>query len=36
MPVKFEIEIKSDWLLICFAFVMKSPGNVMAATKDHS
>ena len=23
---KLDIEIKSDWLLICFTFVMKSPG----------
>ena len=23
---KLHIEIKSDWLLICFIFVMKSPG----------
>ena len=26
-PAKFDIEIKSDWLLICFTFVMKSPGK---------
>ena len=25
-PAKLDIEIKSDWLLICFTFVMKSPG----------
>ena len=25
-PVKFDMEIKSDWLLICFTFVTKSPG----------
>ena len=25
-PAKLNIEIKSDWLLICFTLVMKSPG----------
>ena len=25
-PAKLDIEIKSDWLFICFTFVMKSPG----------
>ena len=25
-PAKFDIEIKADWLLICFTFVTKSPG----------
>ena len=25
-PAKLDIEIKFDWLLICFTFVMKSPG----------
>ena len=24
-PAKLDIEIKSDWLQICFTFVMKSP-----------
>ena len=24
---RLDIEIKSDWLLICFTFVMKSPGS---------
>ena len=26
-PAKLNIEIKSDWLLICFTFVTKSPGS---------
>ena len=26
-PAKLDIEIKSDWLLICFTFVTKSPGS---------
>ena len=25
-PAKLDIEIKSDWLLTCFTFVMTSPG----------
>ena len=25
-PAKLNIEVKSDWVLICFTFVMKSPG----------
>ena len=28
-PAKLETEIKSDWLLICFTLVMKSPGKVV-------
>ena len=24
---KFDIEIRSDWLSICFTFVRKSPGS---------
>ena len=30
---KLDIEIKSDWLLICFTFVMKSPGNLVPKFK---
>ena len=26
-PAKLDIQIKSDWLLICFTFVTKSPGG---------
>ena len=26
-PAKLDIEIKSDWLVICFTFVTKSPGT---------
>ena len=26
-PAKLDIEVKSDWLLICFNFVTKSPGE---------
>ena len=26
-PAKLLIQIKSDWLLICFTFVTKSPGS---------
>ena len=26
-PAKLDIEIKSDWLLMCFTFVTKSPGS---------
>ena len=26
---KFDIEIKSEWLLICFTVVMKSPGQLI-------
>ena len=25
---KLDIEITSDWLLICFTFMMKSPGSI--------
>ena len=25
-PAKLNIKVKSDWLLNCFTFVMKSPG----------
>ena len=25
-PAKLDIEIKSDWLVVCFTFVTKSPG----------
>ena len=25
-PAKLDIQIKSDWLLICLTFVAKSPG----------
>ena len=28
-PAKLDIEIKSDWLLACFTFVMKSPGYTL-------
>ena len=28
-PAKFYIEVKSDWLLICFTFVTKSPGYLL-------
>ena len=28
-PAKLNIEMKSDWQLICFTFVMKSPGSVL-------
>ena len=27
-PAKLDIEIKSDWLLICFTFVTKSSGTL--------
>ena len=26
-PAKLDFEIKSDWVLICFTFVTKSPGE---------
>ena len=26
-PAKVDIQIKSDWLLICLTFVAKSPGT---------
>ena len=26
-PAKIDIEVKSDWLLIYFTFVAKSPGG---------
>ena len=26
-PAKLDIQIKSDWLLICLTFVVKSPGR---------
>ena len=28
-PAKLDIEIKYDWLLTCFSFVMKLPGTVL-------
>ena len=30
-PAKFDIKIKSDWLLMCFTFVKKLPDKVMSA-----
>ena len=32
-PAKLVIQIKSDWLLICFSFVTKSPGCVESTAK---
>ena len=33
MAAKFDLEIKSDWLLICFHFVTKSPSLVEPRNK---
>ena len=33
-PAKLDIQIKSDWLLICLTFVAESPGSYLGLILD--